>query len=332
VPELRKDPITSRWVIVSTERGKRPSDFAAAPPPKQLGFCPFCPGNEDKTPPEIMAYRKDGGPPNRQGWQLRVVPNKFPALQVEGELDRQGDGIYDRMNGIGAHEVIIESPNHDDVLSAMPRERVEDVLWAYRDRILDLRKDDRLRYILIFKNHGEQAGASLEHPHSQLIATPIVPKRAREEVDGAKAYFDYKERCIYCDIVRQELQQETRVIALNDEFVAIAPFASRFPFESWILPRAHEPFFQDAQKPDLVSCSQILKEVLGRMGQVLINPPYNYLIHNSPLQETEVNHYHWHLEIMPTLTKVAGFEWGTGFYINPVLPEDAAKYLREARL
>lgn len=185
---------------------------------------------------------------------------------------------------------------------------------------------------LDLQNRGEQAGASLEHPHSQLIATPIVPKRAQEEVDGAKAYFDYKDRCIYCDIIRQELQQEIRVIAQNDEFVAIAPFASRFPFETWILPRSHEPFFQDTQKQSMVSCSRILKEVLGKMDQVLINPPYNYLIHSSPLQETEVDHYHWHIEIMPTLVKVAGFEWGTGFYINPVLPEDAARYLREARL
>ncbi|MDE2483642.1 MAG: galactose-1-phosphate uridylyltransferase [candidate division NC10 bacterium] len=332
MPQLRKDPITSRWVIISTERGKRPLDFPAAPPPKQLGFCPFCPGNEDKTPPEIMVYRKNGDLSDRKGWSLRVVPNKFPALQIEGDLDRAGEGIYDKMHGLGAHEVIIESPNHNDVLSAMPEERIEDVLWAYRDRILDLKKDDRFQYILIFKNHGEQAGASLEHPHSQLIATPIVPKRAREEVDGAKAYFDYKDRCIFCDMIRQELQQELRVIARNDEFIAIAPFASRFPFETWILPRRHEPFFQDAQKHDMVSCSRMLKEVLGKMNQVLIDPPYNYLIHSLPLQETEVNHYHWHIEIMPTLAKVAGFEWGTGFYINPVLPEDAAKHLREARL
>jgi len=279
-----------------------------------------------------MAYRKDGNLPNRKGWSLRVIPNKFPALQIEGDLDREGEGIYDKMHGLGAHEVIIESPNHNDTLSAMPEERVEDLLWAYRDRILDLKKDDRFRYILIFKNHGEQAGASLEHPHSQLIATPIVPKRACEEVDGARAYFKYKDRCIYCDIIRQELQQESRIIALNDEFVAIAPFASRFPFETWILPRNHEPFFQDSKKVDMVSCSRMLKGVLGKMDQVLTNPPYNYLIHSAPLQETEVNHYHWHLEIMPTLVKVAGFEWGTGFYINPVPPEDAAKYLREARL
>src|SRR5574337_1474757 len=148
MPQLRKDPITSRWVIISTERGKRPLDFATAPPPRSVGFCPFCPGNEDKTPPEIMAYRKNGNQPDGSGWSLRVVPNKFPALQIEGELERAGDGIYDKMRGLGAHEVIIESPNHNDVLSAMSEERVEDVLWAYRDRILDLRKDDRFQYIL----------------------------------------------------------------------------------------------------------------------------------------------------------------------------------------
>jgi UDPglucose--hexose-1-phosphate uridylyltransferase len=330
MPELRKDPITSRWVIISTDRGRRPSDFQTGMPTKRGSFCPFCPGNEHTTPPEILAYRRNGGPPDSPGWHVRVVPNKFPALQVEGDLARRGEGIYDKMNGIGAHEVIIESPNHDGMLPTMSDEQVEEVMWAYRERVLDLKKDDRLRYILIFKNHGEQAGASLEHPHSQLIATPIVPKRVREEVDGARAYFDYKERCILCDIVRQELQQEVRVIAEKDEFVAIAPFASRFPFEAWILPKSHEPFFQDATKHDLVSCSWILKDVLGRMNRVLNNPPFNYLIHNSPLHETEVSHYHWHMEIMPTLTKVAGFEWGTGFYINPVLPEDAAQYLREA--
>lgn len=179
MPQLRKDPITSRWVIISTERGKRPSDFSAAPAPRQLGFCPFCPGNEDKTPPEIMAYRKDGNLPNRKGWSLRVVPNKFPALQIEGDLDREGEGIYDKMHGLGAHEVIIESPNHNDTLSAMPEERVEDVLWAYRDRMLDLKKDDRFRYILIFKNHGEQAGASLEHP----ILSSLLPLSFRSGLE-----------------------------------------------------------------------------------------------------------------------------------------------------
>lgn len=333
MPELRKDPITSRWVIISTERGKRPSDFFPEPERKKGGFCPFCPGNEDKTPPEVLVYRNDGGPPNSPGWNLRVVPNKFPALQIEGEINRQGEGVYDKMNGIGAHEVVIESPNHEDTLANVPENKVEDVLWAFRDRILDLKKDPRFRYILVFKNHGEAAGASLEHSHSQLIATPIIPKRVREEVDGSKEYYDYKERCVYCDIVRQELSTSAgRLICENQGFIAIAPFASRFPFETWILPKNHDPFFEDAHKHEYVNLSRILKETLMRMDKVLAKPGYNLIFHNSPLREGDSSPYHWHLELIPKLTRVAGFEWGSGFYINPTPPEEAAQFMREARI
>jgi len=330
MPELRKDPVTSRWVIISTERGKRPSDFGAEPERERSGFCPFCPGNEDKTPPEVLAYRPQG-PPNGPGWQVRVVPNKFPALQIEGDLSRQGDGMYDKMNGVGAHEVVIETPVHGETLAAMTDQRVEDVLWAFHDRVLDLKRDQRFRYILIFKNYGRAAGASLEHPHSQLIATPIIPKRVREELDGAKEYYDYKERCVFCDMVRQELNQGVRVISENDDFVALAPFAARFPFETWILPKVHDSFFEDAQKHEYVNLSKLLRDVLLRVEKVLINPPYNLIIHNSPLREADGRYYHWHVELMPKLTHVAGFEWGSGFYINPTPPEDAAKYLRDVK-
>ena len=329
MPELRKDPVTSRWVIIATERGKRPSDFGPEPERKRSGFCPFCPGNEDKTPPEVLAYRDTGGPANSAGWRLRVVPNKFPALQIEGELSRQGDGMYDKMNGIGAHEVIIETPQHGDTIGSMSERGVEDILWACRDRILDLKKDPRFRYILLFKNHGEAAGASLEHPHSQLIATPIIPKRVQEELDGAKEYYNYKERCVFCDMVRQEMNQGVRVVTQNEDFVAIAPFAARFPFETWILPKTHDPFIEDAQKNEYVSLSRVLREMVLRMEKVLTTPPYNLMIHNSPLRETDGRFYHWHLELLPKLTRVAGFEWGSGFYINPTPPEDAAKFLRE---
>lgn len=328
MPELRKDPVTSRWVIIATERGKRPSDFSARSEHRKVDFCPFCPGNEDKTPPEVLAYRPQGQP-NTPGWRLRVVPNKFPALRIEGDLNRQGEGVYDKMNGIGAHEVIIETPEHKETLATLPVEAVEDVLWAYRDRILDLKKDQRFRYILIFKNHGAQAGATLEHPHSQLIATPIVPKRVQEEVNGAQEYYQYKERCVFCDIVRQELHQRIRLIAENESFIAIAPFAARFPFETWILPKGHDPFFEDAHKQEYMDLARILKGVLMRIDLVLTTPPYNFIIHNSPLRALDGRHYHWHLEIMPKLTQVAGFEWGSGFYINPTSPEEAAQYLRE---
>jgi len=331
MPELRKDPIHGRWVIISTERGRRPSDFVVEQHKPAGGFCPLCEGNEGKTPPEVLAFRGNGTPPNSPGWSLRVVPNKFPALRIEGELNREGEGIYDKMNGIGAHEVLVETPLHQETLATLPPKAVENVLWAYRERIMDLQRDPRLRYVLVFKNHGVAAGASLEHSHSQLIALPIVPRRVSEEIEGAKNYFQYKERCVFCDIIRQEIQQKARVISENQAFVSIAAFASRFPFETWVLPKKHHSHFEHMEPFEYEQAAQILSDTLRRMNQVLNNPPYNYIIHTSSFSDTEENYYHWHFEIMPKLTKVAGFEWGTGFYINPTPPEEAAGYLREAK-
>ena len=331
MPELRKDPITGRWVIIATERAKRPSDFVRDKVQiRGSGFCPFCYGNESKTPPEIIAYRNDGSGRNSPGWTLRVVANKFPALGIEGSLNRQGEGLYDKMSGIGAHEVIIETPDHQKTLAMLSPRQIEDVLWAYRDRILDLKKDRRFQYIMIFKNHGEAAGASLEHTHSQLIALPVVPKRVREETQGAREYFNFRERCIFCDIIRQELESGIRVIADTPAFIAVAPFAPRFPFEIWIMPRVHQSAFEDSQKQEFEQLAVVLKDMLMRLDKVLDCPAYNYIIHTSPIPESPNDHYHWHLEIMPKLTKVAGFEWGTGFHINPTPPEESAKFLREA--
>lgn len=331
MPELRKDPITGRWVIIATDRAKRPSDFVRERVEiRGSGFCPFCSGNESKTPPEIHAYRPDGSAHDTPGWTLRVVPNKFPALGIEGSLNRQGEGLYDKMNGIGAHEVIIETPEHAQTLATLPVRKVEDVIWAYRDRMLDLRKDPRFKYLLIFKNHGEAAGASLEHPHSQLIALPVVPIRVREEVGGAQTHYGFKERCIFCDIIRQEMESGIRVITENQDFVALAPFAPRFPFEMWIIPKIHLSEFEQSQKHEFEQLAAILKDMLCRLDKVLDHPAYNYIIHTSPISESTEEYYHWHLEIMPKLTKVAGFEWGSGFYINPTPPEESAKFLREA--
>ena len=332
MPELRKDPIVGRWVIISTERGKRPSEFEFTQPAMKTGFCPFCPGNESKTPPEVLAYRKNGGGPNASGWHIRVVPNKYPALKVEGELNREGDGVYDKMNGVGAHEVIIESPDHKDTLSKLSSRQFEEVLWAYRDRIIDLKKDTRLRYILIFKNHGEAAGASLEHTHSQLIALPIIPKRVAEELDGALEYYNFKERCVFCDIIRQEIMQGIRVVSENRDFIAMAPYAPKAPFEIWILPKSHESNFENCQKHHYENLSTIFSDVLRRMDKVLNYPPYNFILHAAPVKDGATQFYHWHFELIPKLTKVAGFEWGSGFYINPTPPEEAAKFLRDAKV
>jgi UDPglucose--hexose-1-phosphate uridylyltransferase len=330
MPELRKDPIIGRWVIISTERGKRPMDFKREKRESVGGFCPFCPGNEDKTPPEVLAYRDPLTSPNTSGWKIRVVPNKFPALQIEGDLDKRGDGIYDMMRGVGAHEVLIESPKHDMSLAYLSDEHIESIFWALRDRSVDLNKDSRFKYILIFKNWGEEAGASLEHSHIQLIATPIIPKRAMEELGGAKFHFQLKERCIFCDIIKQEREVGKRIIYDNGEFIAIAPYASRFPFETWVLPLEHISSFEKTNTEAFPSLAKIMKTVLKRMDKVLAGPPYNFIIHTSPCKTPDLDYYHWHIEIMPKLTRVAGFEWGSGFYINPTPPEDAAQALRES--
>jgi len=328
MPELRKDPISGRWVIISIERGKRPSDFGMRVSPKKGGFCAFCEGNERTTPPEIMAFRSDGGKPNTPGWTLRVVSNKFPALNVEGRLNRSGEGIFDRMNGVGAHEVIIECPDHNMTLSTMPLKSVEEVLWAYHHRITDLKKDTRFKYVLVFKNEGDEAGASLEHTHSQLIALPIVPHLVEEELFQAEQYYNYKERCIFCDIIQQETGDKIRVISENDDFIAIAPFAPRSPFETMILPKRHESSYSPRGNFDLLA--GILQKTLKQIDKVLDLPPYNMMLHTSPFKNEENDYYHWHIEIIPKLTKIAGFEWGSGFYINPTAPEEAAKFLREA--
>ncbi len=329
MPELRKDPIIGRWVIVSTERGKRPSSFGAPEKKKTGGFCPLCPGNEDKTPPEVFAYRSHGSHPDTPGWSLRVVPNKFPALMVEGDLDRRGEGIYDKMNGVGAHEVIVECEDHNDTPASISLSHFEKVLLAYRERINELYKDSRFKYVSVFRNQGEAAGASLAHPHSQLIALPVVPKRLTEELEGAREYFNYKERCVYCDIIRQEREQTVRIIGENEDFLSFAPFASRFPFESWVIPRRHRSSFEDTPESYYASLAEIFSDVLKRLNMSLEDPPYNFILHTSPGHERVNDYYHWHFEIIPRVTKVAGFEWGSGFYINPTSPEDAAEFLRE---
>jgi UDPglucose--hexose-1-phosphate uridylyltransferase len=333
MPELRKDPVIGRWVIISSERGKRPDEYkSAVVASKENNFCPFCPGNEDKTPPEVLAIRDPKSAPNTPGWQVRVVPNKFPALQIEGDLGKSAYGIYDRMRGIGAHEVLIESPYHDKTLAYLPPDHVEKIFDCIRNRCTDLKKDSRFRYILVFKNWGREAGASIEHSHIQLIATPIIPKRAMEELNGAKFHYQLKERCIFCDIINQEVENEIRIICRNEHFIAISPYASRFPFETWILPLNHISSFESTNPPIFSSLSEIVRIVLQRLDKVLAHSPFNFIIHTAPCESPNLEYYHWHIEIMPKLTRVAGFEWGSGFYINPTPPEIATEALRAAEI
>lgn len=329
MPELRKDPIVGRWVIIATERAKRPVAPKNEPAHPPGSLCPFCVGGELNTPTEILAYRDRQSKPNEPGWRVRVVPNKFPALQIEGDLNKRGDGIYDKMNGVGAHEVIIECPQHELSMANLSEENIREVLWVYRDRLVDLKKDPRLVYGMVFKNVGAAAGASLEHSHSQLIVTPIVPINVWEEMNGALEFFDYRGRCIFCDMIHQELGNEKRVVLETTNFVSLAPFASRFPFETWILPKNHASHFENIQRNEVEELGTVLKTILMKLEVALDRPSYNYIIHTAPFDTQALPHYHWHVEIIPRLTRVAGFEWGTGFYINPVPPEQAAAYLRD---
>jgi UDPglucose--hexose-1-phosphate uridylyltransferase len=278
----------------------------------------------------VLAYRTKGGA-NESGWTTRVIPAKFPALRVEGAPSRKAEGLYDKMNGTGAHEMIIESPEHEHTLANAPAKRVEDLFWAFRDRVLDLRRDVRLRYILLFKNHGEAAGAALEHTHSQLIALPVVPKRVEEEMAGARRYFEFRERCVYCDIVAQEMDSATRVVQETDSFLAISPWAPRFPFETWILPKHHASHAETMTHSEIPELATILQSVLRKLDATLERPPWHMMLHTGPIQEAQMPHYHWHLEIIPKLAHVAGFEWGSGFYINPTPPEESARFLRDAK-
>jgi UDPglucose--hexose-1-phosphate uridylyltransferase len=338
--ELRKDLISGRWVIIATERSKRPDDFRPANGQPRAGeaggFCPFCLGNEAKTPPEVFALRESGTAPDSPGWRVRVVPNKFPALNRGPAPPKRTRGIYEWMEGIGVHEVIIENPDHEKELGDLPPGHVRDVLRVFQMRIRAIEEDLHYQYVQLFKNKGKEAGASLSHPHSQLVATPIVPKRVKEEIYGSERLSRSFKECAFCRIIREEQAMGERLVFQNRQFAVITPFASRFPFEMAIYPLRHSPFFTALRTEELESLAETLTAVLTKLRGTLADPAYNMVLHQAPNPVLslktwpDIDHdYHWHIEIFPILTKVAGFEWGTGFYINPVPPETAAGFLRE---
>lgn len=334
--ELRKDMLLGRWVAVLSE-SLTPSEYIL-PAHDTHGEtnCVLCPGRERETPPEITSIRKPGASANRPDWWVRALPSFKPIFQIEGELGRRGFGIYDKMNGIGANEIFIESPEHNRRPEDMGLEQMIRVITLYRTRLADLEKDSRLRYILIYKDAGKEAGQIFSHPVSYLMATPVIPKVVKDELDNAKQYFTYKERCIFCDIIREELRTGERIIFETKNFLAFCPYAAQFPFESWILPKRHSCAFQDITNEEIEDMGLILMTILKKLRQVFHNPPFNYFIHTAPNMVPRRNHwhtlgedYHWHIEIIPRIIRTSGFEWGSGFYILPTSPENAAKYLRE---
>lgn len=335
INELRKDPLLGRWIAVLNQ-SRSPSEYAFSRDEEDEGRCILCSGREAETPREIMVSSKTNPGGASGGWWTRVIPSFDPVFQIEGDLGRRGEGMYDKMNGIGANEIIIESPEHSVRPEDMGLEQMARVITTYRDRMADLERDIRLRYTLIFKNSGRESGAHFSHPVSQLASTPVIPKRVKEELDGAKQYFAYKERCIFCDIVREELRVGSRVISETRNFVSFCPYASKFPFESWIVPKRHNCAFQDIRNEEIEDLALILSTVLKKLHTAFGGVPFNYFLHSAPNRMPRKDHwhtlgedFHWHLEIMPRLLRTSGFEWSSGFYILPTSPEDASKYLRE---
>ncbi len=338
--ELRWDPLKANWSIITEGRGRRPQDFLVPREKLSVTACPFCYGKEQKTPPEIYASRPDGSAPNQPGWQVRVIPNKFPALQIEGELDSRAHGLYDRMNGIGAHEIIIEHPDHERDMADLNGTEIAEVLKAFRARMIDLRNDVRFRYLFVFKNHGTEAAANVPHSHSQLIAVPLVPPMISTELEVCRDYYQHKERCLICDLIHQERQEKTRVVRDDGNILVYAPYASSFPFELFIAPLHHCHDFTAQTDQQLLALGDALSDTLKRLRAVLRDPPYSFILHTAPpmhLRKGRPDYwgslpfdYHWHIELVPKLTKVAGFEWGTGFHMNPTPPEEAAEFLRNA--
>lgn len=332
MPELRKDPVSRRWVIIATERGKRPTDFVKVAPAVDDTGCPFCEGRERMTPEEVLAYRRVGSDPNGPGWWTRVVPARNSLLHYKGDIMRQGESIYDRMNTFGVHEIVIESPQHTLDLTTVPPSHFEHVLSAYRDRILEIRKDPRIRHLLIVKNYGKDAGSTFlkQHPHSHILGFPVVPRRVVDKFKGAQKFHSFRERCLWCDMLLQEQKEGTRVILDNKHFLSFAPFAARFPFEATIAPKRHMSRFEELSADELRHLADILRNTLARIFRVLQAPAFNYVFFSAPYDPKYDDLFHWHIEIMPRVTGIAGFEWGSGFYINPKSPEESAEALREA--
>ena len=338
MPELRKDPVIGRWVIIATERAKRPTDFKPAVETQEMTPCPFCLGNESMTPPEVFALRDHGSRPNGPGWQVRVISNISPLLRIEGDLGRRGRGMYDTMQGIGAHEVILESPEHIRSIASLEAPQITRVLTCYVHRLNDLEKDPRFKYVLIFKNHGEVAGeGNIRHSRSQLIAMAVTPNRVKEKLVGAQRYFEYRDRCLFCDMIRQELENGVRIVAESKGAIAFCPYASQFPFEIWIFPKRHSPDFSHVTEEEKKDLAEVMKASFQKLNAALKDPPYNFILHTAPFHRPKTGYwrtieedFHWHMEIMPRLTQVAGFEWGAGVFINPTSPEQAAAFLKEA--
>jgi UDPglucose--hexose-1-phosphate uridylyltransferase len=325
VTVLRQDATTNEWVIMAPDRAARPHEEQPAPRPplpSHAADCPFCRGNEHMTPPEI------GRAPAEAGWEQRVFPNLFPALTPEGSTERRGPPGERETDGVGWHEVVVESPRHDERMDEMPVERILSVLRIWRDRYVELRDRPSVKAVIVFRNFGFRAGTSLVHPHSQILAVPVFPPDHLHRYQVATRYFDDTGHCAYVDVVHQMLRERTRLVAERGSLVAFAPFAAAVPFETWIAPTSHQTSFGLCPDPDLADLAALLRDVLEALRHSAGDPDYNLVVDSAPSIEESKPFFLWHIRVLPRLTTPAGFELGSGMSINPVLPEDAAGMLR----
>lgn len=326
--ELRRDPLFQRWVVVTDQRWDQLQENLRAPegPPET---CAFCPGHEAQTPPEVFAVREPGSAPDGPGWLVRAVPNKYPFLRIEGEIQRTGEGIYDRVSGTGAHEIVVETPFHDADWGELPARQVAAVVQTYRQRMLDLRQDVRFRHIAVTRNAMGRR-PHLSHAHSHVLALPVVPRRVEDEIRGVQEYYRRKERCPLCDMVRQELADGRRVVRETEAFLLLAPFASRYPLETVVMPKTHWHDFGTLDDSALHELGDLLRDLARRIAALVPAVQYSLILQTSPLYPTLNPQYHWHLDFRVRLpVGGGGFEWGTGFFVNPITPEEAARVLRE---
>jgi UDPglucose--hexose-1-phosphate uridylyltransferase len=333
MPELRQNRFTKEWVIIATERAKRPEEFQAAaarelrpPLPSYSEKCPFCPGNEQMAPPAVCEIRTDGR------WDVRIVPNKFAALAREGVPTRKIERSRRVMNGVGIHDVIVETPNHALTTALLPVEQVARILCCYRNRFQEVSADPRIAHVTIFKNHGQAAGTSLEHPHSQLIGTPVISHQVRTRLYEALRHYDEFGECMFCNALQEDLDDPVRLVYASTHFVALEPFASATPFTTYIYPRRHMASFGDISPEEIEDLAVVLRAVMAKLYAGLNNPDFNYTIRSAPHENAGVIYYHWYVSIIPRLTRVAGFELGSGMFINTVLPEAAAEFLRKVNV
>ncbi len=322
MPEIRRDPLSGRISLIAPERGQRPTDFSVSEEKVEPIRCPFCPGNEELTPPEVLRIPEEGP------WRVRIVPNRYPALSPEAAPPAGGDEFFAAEAGLGHHEVIIETPEHRKSLERFSPEEVRLLFKAFRKRARDLLAQKHWAYLLFFKNRGRRAGASLSHSHSQLLALPFLPPLLERELHRAEEFYRRTRRCLLCELADREARGP-RLIHLSPHFVAFQAFAPRQPLETWILPRFHSPNFFSLPPEMEIDLARVLLRVLQILEKTLPQLPYNLVFHLEPPSTPELPYFHWHLELIPSLTRVAGFEWGAESYIVPLRPEEAAAFLRD---